>query len=489
MSFFANLFFLHILTVEFICSYPIMHTKRKQKTKAEKAKVKIANKASRFVVARKLRKQEELEAQRKIPVWKKKMRAFWGILGPGLITGASDDDPSGIATYMQAWARFGLQTLRTAILTLPLMTAVQEMSGRIWLVTKKWIVGALKAYYPKYIVYIVAALVVPACILNIGADLSAMGAVSQLIVPGVHEDLWIFFYALIIIYSMIRFPFKKFESVMKWLALTLAVYFIIPFLVQQDRLAIFEAAFTPHIQLNKEFIAILVAILGTTISPYLFVREASMELEWLTLEQKEKIKKRHRLPSLKNRVRLMKKWNATGMIFSSLAMFFIMLTAWTILFNWGIHNIQTVQDAANALRPIAWDWSYALFATGIMGTWFLTIPVLAGVCSYIISETIGRKGWISTSRSEWKSFYIVIIASVLVGAVMNLLHIDPIQSLIWSAIWYGLIAPVMIAIILHMCNNKKVMWDFTNKRITNIFWGIAFLLMAVAAIALLYTSF
>lgn len=275
---------------------------------------------------------------------------------------------------------------------------------------------------------------------------------------------------------------------MKWLAITLIVYFVIPFLVTQDWMSILANSFIPHIERNKEFIAIIVAILGTTISPYLFVWEASMEVEEIDIEREEKIKHHHRLPTLKNKVNLMRKGNAAGMIFSSLATFFIMLTAGTILFNWWIHNIATVQDAANALTPLAWKWSYALFAVGVLWTWFLTIPVLAGACSYIISEVAGRKWSINQNRTRGKSFYLVIMVSVLLGAVMNLLHVDPIKSLIWSAVWYGLIAPVLIAIILHICNNKSVMWEYTNGRKSNTLWIITFLLMSVAAIAMIYTS-
>lgn len=213
--------------------------------------------------------------------------------------------------------------------------------------------------------------------MNIGADLSGMGAVAQMIFPQVNALIWIFMFSIIMVVSVIFFPYKKFESIMKWLAIVLVVYMVIPFLMHQNWMSILSSAFIPHIEFNKEFIAIIVAILGTTISPYLFVWEASMEVEEVKELDRENKKDHTIFPPMKRRVRLMQEGNAIGMIFSNVATFFIILTAGTILFSHGITNIGTVQDAANALRPLAGEWSYLLFAIGVIGTGFLTIPVLA----------------------------------------------------------------------------------------------------------------
>lgn len=223
------------------------------------------------------------------------------------MTGASDDDPSGIATYSQAGAQFGLKTLWIACITLPLMASIQEMCGRIGVVTKHGIIGVIKKHYPKYIMYITAALTIPACIMNIGADLSGMGAVANMIIPSVNSQIWIFFFSMVTILSIVFCSYKRIESILKWLAITLGVYFIIPFMVTQNWTEILYASFIPHIEFSKEFIAILVAILGTTISPYLFVWQASMEVEEENEIRMDKVKHHHKLPPLKRRISLMQK--------------------------------------------------------------------------------------------------------------------------------------------------------------------------------------
>ena len=419
--------------------------------------------------------------------FKKKLLTLRSMVGPWLVTWASDDDPSGITTYSQAWAQFGLKTLWVAFITLPLMASIQEMCGRIWLVTKHGVIWVIKRHYPKYLMYITASLTIPACIMNIWADLSGMWAVGHMIVPGVNDQIRIFIFSVLMVVSIVFFPYKKIESILKRLAITLSVYFIIPFMVHQNWLEVMYSSFIPHFEWSKEYIGILVAILWTTISPYLFVWEASMEVEEENQLRTEKVKEHHRLPSMKRRIWLMQKGNAIWMVFSNIATYFIILTAGTILFHNGIHNIDTVQDAANALRPLAGDWSYALFAIGIIGTWLLTIPVLAWACSYIVSEVFGWEWSINSNWRNWRSFYLVIIVSVLLGSIMNFLGIDPIKSLIWTAILYGLTAPILIAIVIHICNNPKVMGENTNKLLSNTLWIICFVLMSVAAIAMFIT--
>lgn len=412
------------------------------------------------------------------------IKNFWKKLGPWLVTWTSDDDPSGIATYSQAWAQFGFQTLWTAFITFPLMTAIQEICGRIWLITKHWISGVIKRHYSPWLMYVVWALTIPACIFNIWADLSGMWAVANLVLPDIHSQVFIFWFSIIIVLSIIFFSYPKFASIMKRLTITLAVYIIIPFLVNNNYLEILKFTFIPHITRNKDFLMILVAILWTTISPYLFFWEASVEVE----DEKEEIQEakdvHKKMPSMLQREKTMQKDNFFGMLFSNIAMYFIILTAWSVLFKNGITNVATVQDVASALKPLAWNWSYALFAIWVIWTWFIAIPVLAWACSYIVSETFNRWWWVNADWKTWRSFYLVIIISVLLGALLNIFWFDPIKMLIWTAILYWIIAPPLILILLHISNNKKIMWNFTNNKRSNILWILCLLVMTVAVIAM-----
>lgn len=409
-----------------------------------------------------------------------KLKKFWQSLGPGLITGASDDDPSGIATYSQAGSQFGMHTLWTALITFPLMAAIQEMCGRIGLVTGMGLTKVVKTHYSKWLVYILSFVSIPAIILNIGADLAGMGAVANLVVPSIPINVFTTFFAVLIIVTLIYFPYKKIAEILKWLSLVLLLYLFIPFLVKQNLLDIIRHTFWPYIEFNKEFIGILVAILGTTISPYLFFWEASMEVE----------NKSSKLVQVdKQSIGEMRKDNNIGMFFSNLVMFFIILTSATVLFPKGITNIETVQEAAQALRPIAGDGAYLLFSIGIIGTGLLAIPILAGACGYIFAEVFGFKEGMNTKFSQSKGFYLSIAISILVGLGLNFLGINPVSALIWSAIIYGLTAPILIAIILHIANNKKIMGRWKNHRISNILGFLCLGLMSLAAITLIIVTF
>jgi NRAMP (natural resistance-associated macrophage protein)-like metal ion transporter len=418
-----------------------------------------------------------------------KLEDVWAKLGPGLITGASDDDPSGITTYSQAGAQFGFGTLWTALITFPLMASIQEMCGRVGLVTNKGIAGVLKENYPKYIIYLVALVTVPASIINIGSDLAGMGAVANLIFPQVPVEIFTIFAAFAIIAAIIFFSYKQLSFVMKWLTLILLVYLVVPFLVKQNLWDIFTATVIPHVEFSVEFVSILVAILGTTISPYLFFWEASMEVEEHELKERQAKILSGTHETLDQEVKEMQKDNFVGMFFSNFVMFFIILTAGSILFKGGINNIDTVDQAASALKPLAGDGAYLLFALGVIGTGFLAIPVLAGACSYVISETLGWNMGMNLKLKEAKGFYLVIIISVILGLLINFLGISPIQAMIWTAVIYGIVSPVLIGVILHVCNNKKVMGKYTNGKWSNILGILCFLMMTVAVIGLFITFF
>ena len=411
-----------------------------------------------------------------------KLRRFWKILGPGLITGASDDDPSGIATYSQAGAQYGLSTLWTALLTFPLMAAIQEMCARIGMVTSKGLTGTLKQHYPKPILYLMLLFSAPAIILNIGADIAGMGAVSNLIFPAIHPIFFSVAFTLLLITLIIYLPYQKFAAVLKYLCVILLVYLIVPFLYKQDWKDIIKHTFIPTISLDKEFLNVLIAILGTTISPYLFFWQATMSVEDMRQKTKIVLVDKALIKNMKTDVNF-------GMFFSNVVMFFIILTTGTVLFNGGIHKIDTVEQAAKALEPLAGKAAYYLFAIGIIGTGFLAIPVLSGSLSYIISETFDWKEGLDKKFHEAKPFYIVVIISLIIGLLINYIGISPIQTLIYSAMLYGVTSPVIIAIVLHISNNKKIMGKFSNGIRSNILGIITLLLMTVSALFMLYYQF
>lgn len=411
-----------------------------------------------------------------------KLIGFWKKLGPGLITGASDDDPSGIATYSQAGAQFGLSTLWTALITFPLMASIQEMCGRIGLVTSKGLTGTLKQYYPRTVLYLMLLFSFPAIVMNIGADIAGMGAVGNLLFPAIDATYFSVVFTLILLLLIIYLPYRKMASVLKYLCLVLFVYLIIPFLYKQDIGSIFKSTFIPTIKFDKGFIGIIVAILGTTISPYLFFWQATMEVE-------EVKQKKNFLMVDKKIIRDMKHDVDLGMLFSNLVMFFIILTTGTVLFKAGIHQIDTVDQAAQALRPLVGKSAHFLFAIGVIGIGFLAIPVLSGSMSYIFCETFGWRQGLDNKFHEARTFYIIIAISLILGLSLNYIGISPVKALIYSAVLYGLTAPVLIAIILHICNNKKVMGKYTNSRISNIIGMITLALMTAAASILLYLEF
>ncbi len=410
-----------------------------------------------------------------------KLSGFWKLLGPGLVTGASDDDPSGIATYSQAGAQYGLSTLWTALITFPLMAAIQEMCARIGMVTSQGLTGTLKTNYPKSILYIMVLFSFPAIVLNIGADIAGMGAVGNLLFPKIPAIFFSIGLTILLLIIIVFLPYQKIASVLKYLCMVLLVYLIVPFLYKQDWMVILKGTFIPTTKFDKNFISILVAILGTTISPYLFFWQATMEVE--------DRKNRKILVLNKEIMNEMKADVNFGMLFSNLVMFFIILTTGTVLFNGGIHQIDTVEQAAQALKPLAGNFAYLLFAVGVIGTGLLAIPVLSGSLSYIITETFGWKQGLDKKFYEAKGFYIVVIISLILGLSMNELGISPVKALIYSAILYGLTAPVLIAIILHIANNKKVMGEYTNGKLSNILGFSTLILMTTAAVVMLYLQF
>ena len=405
----------------------------------------------------------------------------WKKLGPGLATGASDDDPSGIATYSQAGAAFGLSTLWTSLIAFPLMASIQQMCARIGIVTSQGLTGTLKKHYPKPVLYVMLLFSFPAIVMNIGADIAGMGAVGNLLFPSIDANYFSVLFTIILLGLIIYLPYQKIASVLKYLCVVMLVYFVVPFLYKQDLIAIIKSTFVPTIRFNEDFLAILVGILGTTISPYLFFWQASVEVEEMQSSKKHIVVDKKLIGNINIDVNF-------GMTVSGLVMYFIILTTGTVLFNSGIHQIDTVEQAAMALKPLAGNMAYLLFAIGVIGTGLIAIPVLSGSISYIVTETFGWEQGLNKKFHEAKAFYTIIAFSLILGLSLNYVGITPIQSLIYTAILYGLTAPVLIAIILHISNNKLIMGENVNSKKENILGTAALLIMTVAAVALIYTQ-
>jgi NRAMP (natural resistance-associated macrophage protein)-like metal ion transporter len=403
------------------------------------------------------------------------MKNFLKKLGPGLITGASDDDPSGITTYSQAGAQFGFATLWTALITFPMMAAIQEMCARIGAVTSTGLSGTLRQHYPRWILYFMLITSFPAIILNIGADIAGMGAVSNMIVPSVPAYVFTVCFTALIIVCMILFSYQQIARILKYTCILLLVYLIVPFITKTDWHKVFMAILIPHISFSKDYITTLVAILGTTISPYLFFWQATMEAE----EHKNVVVDKMMLTDVRADV-------TGGMFASNLVMMFIILTCGSVLFGNGVHQIDTVEQAANALRPFAGEFSYILFAVGVIGTGMLAIPVLCGSLSYMFAETFNWTEGLDKKFYQAKPFYAIIVLSMLIGLATGYIGISPVKSLFYTAVLYGLTAPVMILVVLHIGNNKKVMGEYTNTRWSNILGWITFIFMTAAAGCLIY---
>ncbi|MBS1587261.1 MAG: divalent metal cation transporter [Bacteroidetes bacterium] len=410
-----------------------------------------------------------------------KIRKVLKVLGPGLVTGASDDDPSGIATYSQAGAQFGFNTLWTALLTFPLMAAIQGMCARIGLVTSQGLTVTLRQHYPRSILYLMLLFSFPAITLNIGADIQGMGAVANMLLPQVPASIFSIAFTIALMYIIIRYPYRKIARILKWLCASLFLYLIIPFMVHNDWAEILKKTFVPGFKFDRDSLSILVAILGTTISPYLFFWQATMEAEDLKHSKQNIVVDKQVLNNMREDVNI-------GMFLSNVVMFFIILTTGSVLFRAGIHKIETVDEAARALAPLTGRYAHLFFAIGVLGTGLLAIPVLAGSQAYMLAETFEWKAGLDKTFPQARPFYYSIILSLLVGLLLNFIGISPIQALFYTAVLYGITAPVLIAVILHIGNNKKIMGDKTNSALSNILGFITLILMTAAAVGLIVLS-
>ncbi len=409
-------------------------------------------------------------------------REYWKSLGPGLTTGAADDDPSGITTYSQAGAAYGFNLLWLAGFTFPLMSVVQEMCARIGLVTGRGLAANIRQYYPKWVLYIATLLLFAANTLNIGANLGAMAQATQLLFPERGFTALILGFTIVTLALQIFTTYEKYAKYLKWLALVLLSYVFSALTINIDWNNVIQKAIIPTITFSKDQIFLITAVLGTTISPYLFFWQTSQEVEEQILEGKTTLKLRQE-ETTPQEVKNMRTDVWSGMFLSNLVMFFIIAACAATLNAAGITNIETAAQAAEALRPIAGERAYWLFALGIIGTGMLAVPILAGSASYAISESMGWKFGLYRRLREANAFYGIIIISMGIGLTINLLGFDPIKALIYSAVVNGLIAPVVLILIVSMSGNVKIMGKWTNGRINTIFGWLIVALMTLAGVA------
>lgn len=415
---------------------------------------------------------------------------FVRILGPGVVTGAADDDPSGIATYSQAGAGYGYGLLWIFPIMYPLLLAVQESCARIGAVTGKGLAAVIKDNYSKKLLYMSVLLVVAANTVNIGADLGAMAATTQLFV-NLPFALLAVFYAIIVMLLVVFVSYKKYAKILKWLALALLAYPVTAFMVGQNWPEVLRNTFTIAPKLNVASVYILVGILGTTISPYLFF--------WDTSEVVEEEIAHHRLSQTGNVPHISKHFlkgiridNFAGMTLAGVTAWFIVMACAAVLFKNGITQINTAADAARALEPLVRGFPHAgliaklIFSIGIIGIGLLAVPVLAGSSAYAISETLGWKEGLYRKFNRAIGFYVVIIGATVVGLAINFLGIDPIKALIFTAVFNGIASVPLLWMIVRVGNNANIMGPYKNGRLSNIFVRLALVVMSIAVLTLFY---
>jgi NRAMP (natural resistance-associated macrophage protein)-like metal ion transporter len=415
-------------------------------------------------------------------------RSYLQKLGPGIITGAADDDPSGIATYSQTGAKYGFQLLWMSLFSFPFMALTQEMCARIGMVTGEGLAANIRHHYPKYVLYTCASLLFIANTFNLGADLGAMAAAVQLIAPMAPFGLLVLFFAVTSLILQVFTTYEQYAKYLKYLTVVLFAYMFTALIADVDWGMVLKSTLIPKISFEKEQFLLICAILGTTISPYLFFWQTSQEVEEEISLGRDTVEKR-RIETSDKEIHDMRVDVWSGMFVSNFAMFFIITTCAATLFTNGITNISTADQAAVALRPLAGDYAYFLFAIGIIGVGLLGIPILAGSAAYAISESFDWKFGLYRKLKEAYAFYGVIALSTLIGLLMNFIGIDPIKALIYSAVANGLVAPIMIYFIVRISSNKDIMGTFVNSKYVTIMGWLTVFLMSLAGVAVIVTSF
>ena len=414
----------------------------------------------------------------------KLLKRCFAILGPGLITGAADDDPSGISTYSVAGAAYGYGTLWIALLTFPLMVAIQLMCARLGMVTERGLAAAVRLHYPRWVLWGACSILVVANVINIGADLGGMAEATQLI-TGIRSLIWIPVYALFIIGLLLWSSYKLIARIFKWMTVVLFAYVFASFYAHVDWRHALAVTFTPHLEWSRGFLAVLVAILGTTISPYLFF--------WQAAEEVEEGRTKGRTLSGRGGVtagelRSARADTIVGMFFSNLIMYFIILTTAATLHAHGQTDITTARQAAEALRPLAGDGAYLLFTLGLIGTGMLGVPVLVGSCAYAVAEGAGWRGSMADKPRSARKFYAVMAVAMALGLVLNYLGFNAVKMLFWSAVINGLLAPPLILLVILLTNSHKVMGKRVNPPLLRYLGWATFGVMTAAAVGMLVTS-
>jgi NRAMP (natural resistance-associated macrophage protein)-like metal ion transporter len=420
----------------------------------------------------------------------KKIKKFFGLMGPGVITGAADDDPSGIATYSQTGAQFGYGQLWTAVFMLPFQVAVQEACARIGAVTGKGIASVVNTHYSKKVLYAVVLLVLVANTINIGADIGAMAAAAHLIIPINFVILTLVFTVSILLLEIFT-SYKVYSKILKWLCISLFAYPVTVFIVSQPWLTLLKATVIPHIELNFQFLFIITGVLGTTISPYMFFWQASEETEE---ERKEHLLVGNGIPNIgKKFIKNLRIDNFAGMLFSEIGTWSIIVVTATVLNAHGITNIKTAADAAKALEPLVSTFPNAgyiakvIFAVGILGLGFLSIPILAGSAAYAFAEAFNLKEGLNQKLKKAHGFYGVITIATLIGLIINFVGIDPIKALVFAAVINGVVAVPLILIIGLIAKNKQIMGEYKSGWLSNILVWATFAGMGAAAIGMFLT--
>jgi NRAMP (natural resistance-associated macrophage protein)-like metal ion transporter len=412
------------------------------------------------------------------------LRRCFAVLGPGLITGAADDDPSGISTYSVAGAAYGYATLWIALLTFPLMAAIQLMCARLGMVTGRGLAAAVRTYYPRWVLWGACSILVVTNVINIGADLGGMSEATQLI-TGIRSLIWIPFYAFFILGLLFWTSYNLIAKIFKWLTLVLFAYVFASFYAYVDWRKALAVTFVPHLEWSRGFLAVLMAILGTTISPYLFFWQAAEEVE------EERAKGRTLAQSkgaTTGDLRTARADTIAGMFFSNFIMYFIILTTAATLHAHGKTEITTARQAAEALRPLAGNGSYLLFTLGLIGTGMLGVPVLVGSCAYAIAEGAVWRGSMADKPRSARKFYAVMAVAMALGLVLNYLGFNAVRMLFWSAVINGLLAPPLILLVIRLTSNHKVMGNRVNPPLLRYLGWATFGVMTAAAVGMIITS-
>ncbi|MDX6560006.1 MAG: hypothetical protein QOF72_3055 [Blastocatellia bacterium] len=414
----------------------------------------------------------------------RRVRKFFAELGPGLITGAADDDPSGISTYSVTGASFGYAPLWTALFSFPLMASVQMMCARLGMVTGLGLAGVIRRQYPRWVLWGACSLLIVANVVNIGADLGGMADATAM-VTGINSLVWTPVYAVLIVSLLFWTSYRFIAKIFKWLTLVLFAYVITAFLAHPDWRAVLRSTFIPHVEWSSAYIATFVGILGTTISPYLFFWQASQEVEEERKIGRQTVEEREGATDeeLSNsRTDVM-----AGMFFSNLVMYFIILTTAATLHAHGKTTIDTAQQAAEALKPLAGNGAYLLFTLGLIGTGVLGVPVLAGSAAYAVSEARNWRCSLEDKPRLAKKFYAIVASAMILGLVLDYAGFNAVKMLFWSAVLNGVLAPPLIVLVLLLTSNKKVMGDRVNPPLLKwLGWACA-VVMTVAAIAMFAT--